>query len=266
MNGNYSTLIDAINRNTMQRSVAEYAWSDDLTPPEQAGLALVAAEARNKPILDLGIGAGRTVRALMDISKNYVGVDYVPEMVTACCKRFPDVHFMQADARNLSQFGDNSFFLIVFSMNGVCMVNHEGRIAILKEVHRLLETGGAFLFSTYNRSSSNYEAFFRFPNFQPTKNAMTFLVRGFRFFFHTGISVVNRIRFRRTEQRFSEYSIINDACHDYATMLYYASLENHYSQLESIGFSGVTAFDLAGGKIMAGTRDDSITFLARKQC
>ena len=58
-----------------------------------------------------------------------------------------------------------------------------------------------------------------------------------------------------------KYSIINDKCHNYATMLYYASLENHYGQLESIGFSGVEAFDLSGQKIITDTRDDSITYL-----
>lgn len=265
MNRDDKAFIDAINKNTMRRSVAEYACADGLHPALHAGLAVVAAEARNRPILDLGVGAGRTVSALMDISRNYVGVDYIPEMVMACRKRFPDAHFVQADARNLSQFDNDSFFLVVFSTNGICMVNHEGRIAILKEVHRLLEPGGVFLFSTYNRNSWAYNKFFRFPVFEPTKNPVKFMKRGFHFLFHTGIRVVNRIRFRRLEQRLSEYSIINDQCHDYTTMLYYTSIENHNRQLESIGFSGVVAFDLFGQKIIIDSTHDSITFLARKQ-
>jgi ubiquinone/menaquinone biosynthesis C-methylase UbiE len=263
-NAECTTLLNDTNRKAMKRCVVDYVRSTGLTRAEQAGLWAIAGEARNKPILDLGVGAGRTARPLMSISRNYIGADCVPEMVATCRKRFTNARFVQADARNLSQFEDNSFFLIVFSLNGICMVDHEGRMAILKEVFRLLKPGGAFLFSSYNRNSSNYESFFRFPGFRLTTNPFRLVVRGFRFHLNTGISVVNRIRLKRLEQRCDEYSIINDACHNYSVMLYYTSLENHYNQLRSTGFGDVRAFDLAGQTITSSTRDNSVLFLARK--
>ena len=264
MNTQCLSPIDHLNTRTMKRSVKDYVRANELKVSEKAGLSAIAAEARNRPILDLGVGAGRTVRALMDISRDYVGVDSVPEMVETCRERFASAHFEQADARNLSQFEDNSFFFTVFSANGICMVDHEGRMAILREVFRLLEPGGAFLFSSYNRNCSNYETFFRFPAFKLTADPFKLMVRGLRFPFDTGISVLNWTRLKGQEQRCNEYSIINDASHNYAVMLYYTSLENHLRQLELTGFRDVIAFDAAGQRITKSTRDNSILFLARK--
>jgi SAM-dependent methyltransferase len=264
MNGKSETLVDALNKNTMKRCVVEYLRSNDLNLSEQVALSTVAPEARNRPILDLGVGTGRTVRALTDISRNYVGVDYVPEMVATCRQRFPGVDFVHGDARDLSEFRDNSFFLIVFSQNGICMVDHEGRMAILKEAFRLLEPGGVFLFSSYNWKGCRYKASFRFPDFSLTKNLFRLALQGFRFSYHTVVGVVNRLRFARLEQRRNEYSIINDGCHNYSVLLYYTSLENHYSQLKSTGFSDVLAFDTNGQRITTSTSDNSIRFLARK--
>jgi ubiquinone/menaquinone biosynthesis C-methylase UbiE len=264
MNADFKTFVDAQNWNTMTRSVGNYLPSNGLQLSEQVALSTIAAEARNRPILDLGVGTGRTVRALMDISENYVGVDYVPKMVATCRQRFPGVHFVHGDARKLSQFEDNSFFLIVFSQNGICMADHAGRMAILKEAFRLLEPGGVFLFSTYNLNGSRYKAPFRFPSFRLTNDPFKLVVRGFRFASHTVVRIVNRLRFARLEQRCSEYSIINDGCHDYSMLLYYASLENHFRQLNSTGFGEVLAFDAQGQRITSSSSENSIRLLARK--
>ena len=43
-------------------------------------------------------------------------------MVTACRARYPGVRFLLADARELSAFSDGSFFLVLFSLNGLGMV------------------------------------------------------------------------------------------------------------------------------------------------
>lgn len=249
----------------MRSVVLDYSWGEQLTPPEQAALAACANNVRNKPILDIGVGAGRTVKALCHISREYVGVDYVEEMVAFCRARFPGVRFEHADARSLMQFADNSFSLIVFACNGISMVDHVGRLAILKEVYRLLTPGGVFLFSTYNIDNLDHKSIFKFPDFSATLNPAKIMVRGVRFFHHTIIRLINRLRFKRLQQHFVEFSIINDVCHDYATMLYYISLSNQRKQLETIGFMpNAEAFDLGGRLIGSNATDDSITLLARK--
>lgn len=257
--------IDDVNKKTMRMSVADYAVANTLSPPETAALKVCEEYARGKAILDLGVGAGRTVEALNAISSNYLGIDYVEEMVTACQERFPGVSFKYGDARSLTELRDGSFALIVFACNGVSMVDHIGRLAILKEAYRLLAPGGFFVFSTYNRNNGRYNKWFQFPAFSFTNNPIKFATRSVRFFIDTAARAVNRIRFKPYEQKKSEYAIVNDVCHNYATMLYYISLTDQRRQLESIGFlPQAIAFDLRGDLVVGDTQDDSLTYIARK--
>ena len=245
----------------MQRAVDEYAYNE-LTPPERAALASVADSCRGKRILDLGVGAGRTVPALRALSEQYVGVDYVPEMVARCRDRFPEVRFEVADARSLTGFADRSFDLIVFACNGISMVTHEGRLAILKEVRRLLAVDGHFIFSTYNRNNKAHERFFTLPDFSMSYHPLRFGVRAVRFGAHAVYGLYNRVRLVRHEVRTDEYSIINDRCHHYRTMLYYIHPRHQFAQLRSVGFSKVpTLFNQQGESAPETSTDDSLTYV-----
>jgi len=119
----------------MHNSLNEYSRSEELTSAEHSALQFVTTNAnlKDKAILDIGVGGGRTVTALRRISDNYTGLDYISGMVDLCKKKFPKVHFQQGDARDLSNFPDHSFNLVVFSMNGSSMVNYQGRINILDD-------------------------------------------------------------------------------------------------------------------------------------
>src|SRR5690554_3756700 len=74
--------IDSINLRTMTDAsvVAHYARPWDLSPAEQATFERVAALAGGRPILDIGVGGGRTVEPLRRISSDYLGIDYSPGM------------------------------------------------------------------------------------------------------------------------------------------------------------------------------------------
>jgi ubiquinone/menaquinone biosynthesis C-methylase UbiE len=261
-----SNNVDRINVNTMRLSVADYAERDDITAAERMALSHVAEHVKDKVILDIGVGGGRTVKALLDISKNYTGVDYVHEMVDECKRRYPEVKFVQGDARDLSEFSNESVSLAMFSLNGISMVDHRGRLEILNEVYRVLDPGGYFLFSTYNKDNPEYNKFFRFPRFRLTKNPIRLGVRCVKYFTNLLPMIFNRYRFKKHELHMEDYSIVNDKCHRYATMLYYISQQGQINQLVAAGFdSAVLAFDLAGNKIgSGGTLDDSIFYIARK--
>ena len=161
-------------------------------------------------------------------------------------------------------FGDSSFSLVVFLCNGISMVDHEDRIAILEEAYRLLAPGGALIFTTFNRDTSD-KAFFRFPSFQFTKNPPRLVVRMMRFLYHTGMRMFNRARFIWFEHRHPSYSILNTVFLNYATFGYYISLESQFAQLESVGFQkGTIAFDPSGQIVSGNVTDDDFTVLARK--
>jgi SAM-dependent methyltransferase len=259
--------VDTLNQRTMRESVLEYhaIVAEGLNKQEQAALDSVAGSLGNPRILDIGVGAGRTVKPLRSLSQNYVGVDYVQEMVDHCRQQFPGVRFERADARDMSAFVSGSFDLVMFSCNGICMVDHAGRLAILREVHRLLSPQGVFVFSTCNRNSPQFEAVFRFPDFQRTRNPVKFAVRAGRFALQTGYRLRNRLRHRRHEVRTAEYAVLNDVCHHYQTMLYFIDLKQQLAQLAGTGFAaGAQAFDLQGRPADAGCRDGTLTYVTRK--
>ena len=95
--------IDRINLRTMRSAavVEHYSCTDELMPHERAALDHVANEMRGGSVLDLGVGAGRTVKALLEVSPDYLGIDYSQEMISACEARFPGIRFEHADARRL---------------------------------------------------------------------------------------------------------------------------------------------------------------------
>lgn len=259
-------VVDAINKRTMRSAVLEYSSivSEDLNAQERAALESVIEEIKGKRVLDIGIGAGRTVNALLAVSTDYTGVDYVQEMVDRCRDDFPGVRFETADARSMTQFCDGEFNLVFFSCNGISMVDHDGRIAILREVRRILAPHGVFIFSTCNRSSPQYEAIFRFPEFRWTRNLIKVLGRLTRFLAQSLYRVFNRLRYCRHEVRADDYAIINDVCHHYRTMLYFITPEAQLRQLESVGFKReIGIYDLSGALIQGQTRDGTIAIVAR---
>jgi SAM-dependent methyltransferase len=260
------SFVDALNRRTMasREAVTAYSRNEEVWPAERAVYDRVRAEVHGRPILDLGVGGGRTVPPLLELSEDYVGVDYTPAMVSACRRRFPRVRFEHGDARDLSRFPSGHFALVVFSCCGLGMVDHADRLRILAEVHRVLSPGAAFAFSVHNRRSPEYAEGFAFPAIEPTKDPLRRAVRAARFVVQTGRSLVNYLRNQKHEIRTSEYAIINDRCHEHATMLYYITLEEQRSQLVRAGFqAGAEAFDLEGKPATEASRDNAICLLAR---
>lgn len=255
-------IVDQINKKSMNSAVGVYASYDQLSPPEQAALARIGGRVKGKRILDIGVGGGRTVPHLLALSDDYIGVDYVQGMVDACRRKFAGVQFECVDARTMTQFADDSFDLVVFAWAGICMVDHAGRLAILGEVRRLLKPGGHFVFSTYNQNSDDHHQSFEFPEFSWTANPVRLARRTLGFWHSSIVGLYNKWRLRSHEVRGTEYSIVNDRCHDYATMLYYISPSNQRQQLAQAGFATVAAmYDTDGLQVGDETRCGAVTFV-----
>ncbi len=260
-------VIDRINLSTMRSraAVEQYAGFSELYAHERVALDLVADEVRGQPILDIGVGGGRTVRALRELSVDYMGVDYSAEMIAACRRRYPGVRFEHGDARELAMVADASVALAVFSCNGISMVGHEDRLAILRQVRRVLRPRGLFIFTTYNLDSPDAVAGFRFPEYDWSPNPARAAVRAARWLRDTATGLYHRRIYRRHEVREADHAVINDRCHNYGVMLYYITLAGQRRQLEAEGFEpDAPAFECTGRRIEGDAVLDSMLMIARR--
>lgn len=257
--------VDAVNRlHITGRSAVRASFArGELDGAEIAALASVAESVRGKPILDLGVGGGRTVEALRSLSTDYLAVDYSAEMVAACRARFPDVAVQLGDARDLSALPRSHFALVMFSCNGLGMMGHADRLRVLAEVRGVVAPGGAFAFSTHNLASPANHRRFVLPPLALSANPVRSAVRLLRFARSTATRAINRGRYWRQQERHDDWAILNSDCLDYGTLLYNVTAAASVRQLVNAGFSpDVAMFDLAGNAVRD-TPDDSIFYVAR---
>lgn len=251
MNTTTKTVMDDINKKTWSDpSTVDWfrhleGWTD---PGEREAISYVADEARGAPILDLGVGGGRTVPIMRSISEDYVAVDYTPELVEACRRKYPDARIFSGDARDLSRFPDASFQLVTFSFNGIDAVDHEGREKILAEVYRVLRPGGVFVFSAHNREGPGHREKLSF-GVSFTRNPFKLAWRIARAAFHVPRTLRNRARIAKLGYEGDGYSIKNASAHDHGIMVYYTSLASQLAELEHIGFRpGTVVFSNDDGR------------------
>ena len=230
--------MDSINRRawsspaTVQHFRRRKGWTD---PGEQAAVEHVRADAIDQPILDLGVGAGRTVPLLLSISRDYVGIDYTPELVRACRDAHPGVRILQGDARDLSGFADASFQLVVFSFNGIDAVAPADRMQVLREAHRVLRVGGVLLFSTHNRNGPGHGEKLQFGVYR-TRNPLKLAGRCALALLHAARTIRNYRSYSKLHDDGQGYSIRNAAAHDHGILIHYITLRSQLKQLASVGF------------------------------
>jgi SAM-dependent methyltransferase len=221
-----------------ERGVAVYARATELDPAERVLFARFAQDIAALPVLDIGIGAGRTSPHLATLAPGYVGVDYAPAMIAHCRERFADqaeMEFAVVDARRMTAFADGRFQFVMFSFNGIDSVGHDDRLAILGEVHRVLRPGGLFLFSAHNR---RYRDIQRRPRFEPTLRPRG-IARQAVLWWHS-------LRNRGREVTTTDYEIVNDVAHYFKSLFYYIDQAAQVRQLKEIGFADVACFDHTG--------------------
>jgi SAM-dependent methyltransferase len=259
--------VDSINRAVwMQPEVVNLygaleGWTD---PGEEAVLTRVGRASQRGPILDIGVGGGRTVALLRQFSDDYVGIDYMNEMVHAARVRYPDARFEQADARDLSRFSGESFVLAVFSFNGIDYVAHEDRQAIFAEVLRVLRPGGWFAYSTHNRDYRDVG--------RPPWDPRWFFARDPRFIashiIHLPKSIVQARRVRLGEIHGDGWAILNDQAHEFAVLNHFVSLDEALREPTAVGFTtDVDIYDTSGAQPTAASATAHISrfhLIARK--
>lgn len=253
----------------------EYAGptSGFLDRGEAAALVSAAGVARGRPILDVGVGSGRTTPLLRLISDHYVAVDYAPNMIDRFRENFPDLPASVADARDLTEFSDGQFGLIVFSNNGIDTVTHDERVRVLEEFHRVLSDSGVLVFSTLNRDG---------PSFGETPFQIRRPTRTFRFSPRGALTSVGRkvldpvsvvrsitnwwsARARVVDR--GTWAVAPLAAHDFAPFMHFTTVTDLRALVTQTGFTVAGLFADDGSSVPTDARTssaDNFTVIARK--
>ena len=207
--------------------VAEYACASALQAPEQVILNHLRSRLPSMRMLDIGVGAGRTMLHFAPRVREYWGVDYSPAMVAACALRRPrsdNVRLAVCDARAMAQFSDNFFDFVLFSYNGIDYVPHRDRLAIFAEIRRVSAVDGLFCFSSHNLQHLPLNGQFEIKS-----------------------QTVGNLR-RLKRLRSWPYALVNDGVHGGRLVTYYVNPTEQLKQLAPY-YKDVKVFRLDGASV-----------------
>jgi ubiquinone/menaquinone biosynthesis C-methylase UbiE len=232
--------------------VRHYAQLNLLQPAEQTILNIFQDRLSAMKMLDIGIGGGRTTQHFAPLAQEYIGIDYSPEMISASQQRFPNISssIQIGDARDMSQFADDSFDFILFSFNGIDYVSHSDRLQILQEIHRVGKSGSYFFFSTHNLQAMIKEFNLKSKlSLNPLKTYENLMMLGLMKLFNFDIS--------GDRLKTSDYLVIKDESHNFRLQTYYIhppaqikQLSNLFNKIEIYSWqSGLKISELDGSSI-----------------
>lgn len=226
--------------------VAESYIGWELSPPEQVFLRLLRGRWHEIRMLDIGVGTGRTSYTFSAIAREYVGIDYAPEMIELSRQQIGEtdaVRFLVCDARDMAIFDDGAFDVVLFSFNGIDSVDERDRGLILHEVKRLLAPEGLFYFSSHSLSALPFA--YGVPPLSlrdPVRSAYR-LLKAVR-------QNALRLRLNRTLEleplRERGRGLVRDEAHGGQLLQFYATPGYQMRELEQAGFRVKGVYDLEG--------------------
>jgi len=253
---------DRVNQPVWSRDATIFLGQDAWTDKgERNALHAIADEVRDGHVLDIGVGTGRTTWHLHLLSHQYVAIDYTPEMVELCRASYPGVDARTGDVRDLSDFEDGSFDLVVFSCNGIDALSHEDRAVALAEIHRVLRPGGIFFFSTLNRLGP---LFHETPRQHLTPSARTLRGRA-RWLADTPrrrrqlrMWTRNWERLTRLEDDHQSWAVAPLSAHDFGLLTHYITPDGEADELGAHDFSIEHMFAPSGVEFSTQDPPDSL--------
>ncbi len=223
--------------------VQKFYRDKGLHKPEQTILDYLRADLKNMRMLDIGVGAGRTTFYFAELVKEYVGIDAASHMIDACKERFANtgknISFEVCNVRNMAIFEDNYFDFILFSYNGLDLLNHAGRLEAFREIRRVCKQGGLFYFSSHNLYSVKRTFTVKWSAILKDPKAILYLLK---------LPIIRLLNPSPEELEKMDYAIIKDGGHRFRIILYYIKPEKQIEQLTELGFANIKIFSLEDGK------------------
>jgi SAM-dependent methyltransferase len=235
-------------------------WLDD---GERAALVSVVPLVRARPILDVGVGLGRTSSLLRLMSDSYVAIDYSPEMVELCQELHPGIDVRVGDARDLSAFPDGRFHLVFFSNYGVDALDDDGRRRYLAEAHRVLDDGGILIHNTMNKNGCLYNEKpwqLHRPGLPPDlspRNIVRWCVQNAKDPMRAPRRYRNWLANRRASADHGGWATSPMSAHDFSLLVHFVTLPQLRAELDAAGFETVSVFDCPTGEVLEASVSDS---------
>lgn len=115
---------------------------------------------KNKTVLDLACGGGRTTLRLSELGYNVKGVDLSDALIEMARRRFPLLKFEIGNYCDIQE-SDGSYDNIFISHNGIDHAFPEDqRMKAFSECSRVIRRGGYFIFSSHNIKSLHFSPFY----------------------------------------------------------------------------------------------------------
>lgn len=102
-------------------------------------------------VLEVGCGEGRGIDLLLDKAKSYTAIDKIEPVIKKLQEKYVGGKFLSGNIPPLTPFADNSFDSVISFQ----VIEHiEDDHLFLKEIHRVLRSGGTAWITTPNRPLS----------------------------------------------------------------------------------------------------------------
>jgi SAM-dependent methyltransferase len=238
-------------------------------PGERAALNYAYDHVPGQPILDLGVGTGRTIPLLKPMTQDYRALDFLPDMVAVSRQRHPDARIDIGDARDLEQYPEAHFGLVNFSYNGIDAVSAADRHRVFRAVRRVLAPGGLFVFSTLNLDGPSYRERPWRLRIWHSKTVLNGARQVVRQLVGTPESMVNWLKSRNAGERGPGYAVAPLSAHRFGLVVHYTTLGRQLDQLAEEGFDrdGPVFESVRGDRVYPDSdtsKIDWFTFVARR--
>ncbi|WP_027798924.1 class I SAM-dependent methyltransferase [Paraburkholderia dilworthii] len=257
---NSQSELDRINRVAWNSRDAERVLTADKIfsdAGEKAAFEWLAPRCAAAPLLDIGIGTGRTIAPMLAISNDYTGVDYTPKLLEMAKSRYPGCDLRHMDARDMSELPSDHYGLAAFSWNGIDCVDYDDRVKILEEMCRVVRPGGYVLFSSHNRGGPGYREniWQLLPQF--TFNPLRLGWRTLRSLRRFQLGTLNYVRNVKLNRDYGGYAVKTAAAHNFGIVIVYTTLGEQRRQLAQIGLQCDVVFGSSDGNPIADDVEDS---------
>lgn len=239
------TVLDPNFKTYQCRNIVQYyAQLSAIQPAEQTILDRLSEQLPKMKMLDIGVGGGRTTLHFAPHVAEYTGIDYSPEMIAVCERRFQakssSWSFRVCDARNMQGLGEAAFDLVLFSFNGMDYIPHGDRLGVLAEIRRVLKPGGYFCFSSHNLVAMARE-------FRVSHHLCWNL---FSVYINLMMWMILRWHNRTLNSQMlaeADYALIRDEPHNFRLHTYYVRPQEQIRQLLGNGFGNIQVFSWKTG-------------------